>query len=119
MKVPARPATEGPGPSPSVLERAVTATATFLTLYAAGFRSTAGTAGSCGRRLQRTRERGALRQLDPVAVGIAHHRNPGGGAERHRRAGLNAAMAEHESVLAIDIEPVSYTHLTLPTIYSV
>src|SRR5674476_1445516 len=49
-------------------------------------------------------ERGALRQLDPIAVGIAHHRNPGGGAERHRRAGFAAPMGQHESVLAIDIE---------------
>ena len=67
-------------------------------------RSACNRRNSRGRRLQRSRERRALRQFDPVAVGIAHHRNPRRGAQRHRRARLAAAMGQHVSMLAIDLE---------------
>src|SRR4051794_20297617 len=59
---------------------------------------------SRGRRLERSCQRGALRQLDPVAVGIAHHRDSCGAAERDRRPRLAAAMRQYVSVLAIDLK---------------
>ena len=48
----------------------------------------------CARRLERPGERRALRQLDPVAIGIAHHRNPRRSAECHRRAFRLAAVRQ-------------------------
>ncbi len=67
-------------------------------------RGRGGRRGRLGRRLQRADDRGALGELDAVAVGVLHHRDAGGGAQRHRRDRLAAAVGQHEGVLAVDLE---------------
>ena len=50
----------------------------------------------------------------PVAARLVEE-----GLALHRAGHLDEARAVYERVLALAPHPVSYTHLTLPTIYSV
>ena len=57
---------------------------------------------SCSR--EGADNRCTLRQLDPIPVGIEHHRDPRGGAERDRRQCLAAAACQHRGVRLINVE---------------
>src|SRR5262249_6574955 len=61
-------------------------------------------AGSFQRLLERSCDRSALRDLDPVTVGIAYHRNPRGGSKRNRLNGLATAVRNYTRVFGIDLE---------------